>query len=156
MKRWEKLTLALLVALSCILLVGPGLWAQTAGKYYRTERTNTRYVGDTFQTAGSEHAWAYVDVAVTSPTVTISANARRAITVTADANQTGYRLIDGEVGQVVVIRTGAGFNTLRFDDGASQSLGADITLTEGQNDVLALQCINAEGDEWIRLWSSDN
>lgn len=154
--KWQLMTVACLIVATLALLFGPAIWAQTAGKYYRTQSTNTRFTGDVYMTAGAEQAFDFSDAAVTTATTTINVNGKHGILLTTDANVTGLSLVGGELDQVVVIRSGAGTHTMRFDDGASQSLGADVTLTEGQNDVLALQCLNAEGDEWYRLWNSDN
>lgn len=154
--RWEILTLAAMVALAALAFFGPAIWAQTAGKYYRTESRNTAFRGDIWVSGTSEQAFAWNDVTVTSPTTAISVDGKGAIRITTDANMTGYTLTGGENGQVVPITSGAGSNTIRFDDGSSYSLGANVTLTEGQHDVLVLQCVNDDGDEWMALYAHDN
>lgn len=94
---------------------------------------------------------------LTSPTVTFAvvSNEYRAV-LNSDANQTGIYPTGGYLGQLIVIESGAGSNTMRFDDGTSMTLGGNITLTEGQGDILALRCMSADGDEWRREWSADN
>ena len=88
-------------------------------------------------------------VSLTSPTVTMSAANRNLIVLNSDANQTGHVVTGGTLNQVLLIRMGAGSNTARFDDdGTSMALGGNLTLTEGQGDVLGLLCTSADGDEW--------
>lgn len=95
--------------------------------------------------------------ALTSPSVAFSVAGATHISLTADGNLTGVHPTGGEVGQVVVIVTGAGANTLRFDDSAaSMTLGGNITLTEGQFDSLTLLCTSADGDEWTCIATHDN
>lgn len=94
-------------------------------------------------------------VSLTSPTTTFSITGKNYITLTSDANQTGVRPTGGTTGQVVTIRSGSGSNTMRFDDNATTlSLGGNITLTEGQDDVLSL-VVTGSGT-YARLFSSDN
>ena len=95
-------------------------------------------------------------LALTSPTLTFSALNHSHISLTSDANLTGVYPINGVVGQVVNIISGAGSNTIRFDDGTSMTIGANITLTEAQNDVLTLICTDEDGDEWARISNADN
>jgi hypothetical protein len=95
-------------------------------------------------------------VALTSPTVTFSADAKTYITLTSDANQTGIYPTGGSVGQVIFIISGSGSNTMRFDDGAKTHVGSNVTLTEGQYDTLCLICIDPAGDVWSRFPDSDN
>jgi hypothetical protein len=92
-------------------------------------------------------------VELTSPTVTFSGAGKNKITLTSDANLTGVRPTGGTLGQHLLIRTGAGSNTMRLDSGASMTLnGSNLTFTESQNDNVELECTNAEGDEWRLLW----
>lgn len=100
-------------------------------------------------------------VALTSPTVTFSVADKALVTLTADANLTGITPTGGVVGQLVIIRAGAGSNTLRFDDNATTfSLGSNVTLTEGQDDVLGLVCtgVNATSgnNTWASVFARDN
>lgn len=91
---------------------------------------------------------------MTSPTATFSVVGRSVVTLTADANLTGVVPTGGVAGQEVTIISGAGSNTMRFDDGASMNLGGNITLTEAQFDVLTLRSI--DGTNWVRLSNADN
>lgn len=102
------------------------------------------------------------DVSLTSPTVTFAAANKNIITLTSDANQTGIHPTGGTTGQIIYIVSGTGSNTMRFDDDAtSMCIGGNITLTEAQNDVLALRCVTAPASTtgygiWQRWFSSDN
>lgn len=99
----------------------------------------------------------YTAASLTSPTVTIDASTSSYFTVTSDANQTGVTFSGAALGQLIYVRTGAGSNTVRFDDGTSMSLGgSDITFTEGQDDVGCFRCIDADGDEFERVFISNN
>lgn len=96
-------------------------------------------------------------IALTSPTATFSVNSLIGddVSLSADANLTGAYPTDGYVGQIVRIHaaTGAGTNTIRFDDnGSTFSLGGNITLTEGNNDVLTLECRIAKGTNSRSVW----
>jgi len=95
-------------------------------------------------------------VSLTSPTVTFSAAGKNLVVLNSDANQTGIYPTGGTQYQVLSILSGAGSNTMRVDDGTSMTIGANITLTEGQGDVLTLLCTNAEGDEWTAFSAHDN
>jgi hypothetical protein len=94
-------------------------------------------------------------VALTTPTTSFAAANKHFITLTADVNMTGVTITGGTVGQTITIVTGAGSNTIRFDDNASTlSLGANITVTEGQQDSLSLVCT---GDRtWAATAAHDN
>jgi hypothetical protein len=94
-------------------------------------------------------------VSLTSPTTSFSATGKSFVTLNSDANITGITMTDGTTGQVVTIVSGAGSNTMRWDDNTSTlSLGANITLTEGQQDALTLVCT---GDRtWTALSAHDN
>lgn len=99
-------------------------------------------------------------VALTSPTVTFSAADVSYISLTSDANLTGIRPINGTLNQVLMIISGAGSNTLQFDDATSAVLGGNIVLTEAQLDVLSLICTNAgvtgAGSVWAATGAHDN
>lgn len=95
-------------------------------------------------------------VSLTSPTVTFDATGKGYVILQSDANLTGVHPTTGTLGQVLLIRSGAGNNTVRFDDGTSMSIGANVTLTEGQNDVLGLVCTSPDGDEWAAWCAHDN
>lgn len=95
-------------------------------------------------------------VSVTSPTVTIDVTGLGLATINSDANQTGHRLIGGVEGQIVILRTGSGSNTLRFDDATSMSAGGNITMTEGQDDISAWRCKNSSGVDWECIFAHDN
>lgn len=99
----------------------------------------------------------YTATALTSPTVTIDVSASSYYTITTDENQIGITFTGGALGQLVYFRTGAGENTLRLDDGTSMSLGgSDITFTEGHDDVGCLRCVDEDGDEWERVFISND
>lgn len=94
-------------------------------------------------------------VSLTSPTTTISLVGRGYIELNSDANVTGVTFTNGSVGQVVIIVTGAGSNTIRFDDnGVDLALGGNITLTEGQADSLTIICTAT--DKYAAIAAHDN
>jgi len=95
-------------------------------------------------------------VALTSPTVTFSAANKGLITLTSDANLTGIYPTGGTLNQVITIISGTGSNTMRLDDGTSMSIGANVTLTEAQNDAITLLCNEADGDGWLAVSAHDN
>lgn len=96
-------------------------------------------------------------VSLTSPSVEIDASGKRLIVLTSDANQTGAWLSGGVVGQVVTVVTGSGSNTVRFDDGTSVVAGGNITVTEGQRDVIELLCVDGTyGSIWVVTGAHDN
>ena len=95
-------------------------------------------------------------VSVSSPTVTFSAANRRYVTLNSDANTTGWNVSGGTVGQVLTIISGSGSNTMQFDDATSMVIGANITLTETQSDVLTIICIGGDGTVWAGLSAHDN
>lgn len=83
---------------------------------------------------------------LTSPSVAVDLAGVTWMEITSDANQTGLTLSNGVVGQVYLITTGAGSNTIQFDDdGLNLALGGNIVLTEGQADSIILLCY-ATGD----------
>lgn len=137
-----------------VLALASPLIAQTAGKYYRTESRNTRYTGDLY--IGAEVGRAFSAVSLTSPTVTFSVDGMNLITLNSDANQTAAYPTGGELGQVITIVTGSGSNTIRFDDGAKTNVGSNLTVTEGQGDVVTFLCTDAAGDVWVKINGSDN
>lgn len=150
-----KKNLFLLFLIVAVLAVPVGLFAQTAGKYYRTVNQNTRYTADLYLSNTTEVGHGMTSIALTSPTVTFSAENAHAITLTSNADLTGVYPIDGEVGQELLIMTGAGANTIRLDDGSKTNVGSNLTLTEGQGDVVKLLCITAP-DVWVKTSGSDN
>lgn len=117
-----------------------------------------------YRASGSNEVWVSTAVSLTSPTVTFDATNKRFISLTSDANLTGIHPVNGTTGQVISIVSGAGSNTMRFDDDAtSMTIGGNVTLTEAQNDVLALVCIAAPtaGEtngygKWAALYAHDN
>lgn len=106
------------------------------------------------------------NVSLTSPTVTFNANSYKmfeVITLTSDANQTAFHPVGGTAGQTLIFLTGAGSNTIGVtDDATSMTIGGNITLTEGQGDVLALRCVAAPAystsgyGQWTALFAHDN
>ena len=93
---------------------------------------------------------------LTSPTVAFSVTGAYRVKLNSDGNQTGHYPTGGALNQVIQIESGTGSNTMRFDDGTSMAIGANITLTEGQYDVLTLLCISADGDDWVAISAHDN
>lgn len=117
------------------------------------------------QTSTGNYLLTSANVSVTTPTVAFAVPTAGAnyLVLNTDTNQTGCYLTGTAVaeGQVILLRSGAGSNTMRFDDnGTTLALGANITLTEGQDDMLALICTAVQGTNsrpaFARLHSSDN
>ncbi len=109
-------------------------------------------------TAGEFQATA-ASVSLTSPTTSFSAAGKYLVTLTSDANQTGITVTGGDTGQLLTIVSGAGSNTMRFDDNATTlALGGNITLTEGQSDVLTLLCTDGTSghNTWAAVSTHDN
>lgn len=104
--------------------------------------------------AGSKQVYVAAAVLLTSPTTTFSVAGLSRVTLTASTNTTTIVPTDGVAGQEIVIISGAGSNTMRFDDGTDMQIGGNVTLTEGQNDVLALRSL--DGTTWIGLSAHDN
>jgi hypothetical protein len=94
-------------------------------------------------------------VEITSPSQTFSAAGTSFVVLTADENTTGITITGGALWQRLLILSGAGSNTMRFDDATSMSLGADKTLTEAQNDLMELLCLTPDGDEWGLINDAD-
>ena len=94
-------------------------------------------------------------VSLTSPTATFSVNGLSNITLNSDADITGVLPTGAVVGQMITLITGSGSNTMRFDDGTSVTCGGNITLTEGQGDVMTLLCTTAP-NAWVRISNVDN
>ena len=94
-------------------------------------------------------------VSLTSPTTTFSVNGLSNITLNSDADITGVLPTGAVVGQMITLITGSGSNTMRFDDGTSVTCGGNITLTEGQGDVMTLLCTTAP-NAWVRISNVDN
>jgi hypothetical protein len=95
-------------------------------------------------------------ISLTSPTVTFTAANANLVVLTSDADQTGIYPTTGTLYQELRILAGSGSNTMRFDDGTSLTLGGNITLTEGEGDMLTLLCTSADGDEWTAVSAHDN
>ena len=92
-------------------------------------------------------------VSLTSPSTAITVAGSSNVIVNSDANQTGHVPTGGILNQVVTIRTGAGSNTLRFDDnGTTLALGGNITLTETQDDALILLCVEVNAVSGNQRW----
>lgn len=105
--------------------------------------------------AGFAHIRASREVEITSTTLAVTPT-DDLIVLTSDANVTGVTLTGGALNQVVTLITGAGSNTITFNDGANMVLGSNVTMKEGDGDVLTLMCTTADGDKWVRLSSADN
>jgi hypothetical protein len=128
-----------------------------ADPYWKTAgfTSNSKFTKDVW-TVGGQISTLH-SVSLTSPTVAISAAGKTGIVISSNANQTGHKLVGGTLGQRVSIVTGAGSNTLRFDDsGTTMALGSNITLTEGQGDTLELVCTSTTGALWSKTGGSDN
>lgn len=95
-------------------------------------------------------------IEITSGATTMSVADATLVTLSSPINMTGFIPSGGALGQVLILMAGAGNNTIRLDDGTSMTLGGNITLTEGQGDVIGLLCTSEDGDEWIRLFNVDN
>lgn len=184
MKYLKRRWFALSVALFAIACIGGTAFALTAGIRWGKDNANRNFtkkvwmdstldvdgaasLGSTLAVAGATtladlffsgaiKTPTLTSVALTSPTVTFAAGTNKFIDLTANANLTGIYPTGGAVGQILFIHSGAGSNTMRFDDGTSMTIGANTTLTEGQNDWLYLRCTSADGDEWERMASADN
>lgn len=97
------------------------------------------------------------DTALTSPTVAFSVAGKSVVTLNSDANQTGFYPTGGVTGQIVHIVSGAGENTIQFDDnGTTLALGGNIVLTEDQADCLTLLCTSADPQQWTAIGAHDN
>jgi len=107
--------------------------------------------------AGFAHIRASREVEITSPSTTFAVMPTDdLIVLTSDANVTGVTVTGGALNQVVTLITGSGSNTITFNDGANMVLGSNVTMKEGDGDVLTLMCTSADGDKWVRLSSADN
>lgn len=96
-------------------------------------------------------------VEITSPSLVIDASDKGLIVLTSDESITGVTLSGGELYQVVTLVTGAGSNTIRFDDATSLTCGGNITVTEGDSDALTVMCTDATyGTIWTVLSTHDN
>jgi len=154
--KYRKPTIAWVVFL---LLCGGVVFASFQGKMERYYGISTDGSVATLP-AGTTTLGALVltntAVSLTSPTVTFSAAGKQLITLNSDENQTAIVLTGGTMNQIVTIRSGAGSNTMQFDDGTSMTIGGNIVLTEAQNDYLTLQCIGVNGDTWAAVSAHDN
>lgn len=129
----------------------------TSGNVTNSANTTLAYATVTSRTTLNSVVLTNSAASLTSPTTTWAvSNDDCLITLNSDANQTGIYPTGGTLRQVLIIKSGSGSNTMRFDDATSMSLGSNITLTEAQNDVLTLMCVSSDGDEWIRLSNADN
>lgn len=136
-------------------------WPLTT-QYWKIVRGNTQFINDlgvastgTVQFDGIIKVATATAATLTSPAVQFTALGVNEISLTADANLTGINVIGGVVGQIVTVRSGAGANTLQFDDATSMIAGANRVLTEGQNDYLDIECITAP-DIWAVRNFQDN
>jgi len=162
MKNRLFLILALVVfPIGAVVLMGAGLDASKAA--YTMSPTNNRYYDIGLAApygvfTGDLQFNQSTACAITSPSTTfdISEVYTYEIVLTSDGNLTGVYPIGGTLGRRIEIRSGAGSNTMRFDDGTSMTIGANVTLTEAQNDVLCLKCVDADGDEWMSVYAHDN
>lgn len=155
--------------LAVVLIVAAiySLSAQAAAIYQHVNQSNERFLqtvqidGATTQTGAliltGPEVSTFADVSITSPTKTFSAAGRRTVSLTTDANMTGWSVTGGTKGQRLTVISGSGSNTIRFDDnGSTMALGGNITLTEGQDDVLDLVCTNSDGLHWACIGTHDN
>ncbi|HUU57949.1 MAG TPA: hypothetical protein VMZ50_00280 [Phycisphaerae bacterium] len=167
MKTWMKTMLGLVVV---VVLVGLALATPTSGIYWKTLSGNRYFPGQvyidgdttfgtsnvTLPSAGMVKLPTATAATLTSPTVTVSVAGVYRVSLTSDANLTTVVPTGGVVGQVVVLESGAGSNTIQLDDGTSTVLGANVVLTEGQGDVLTLVCTHADGDVWKAVSAHNN
>lgn len=149
-----KMNRLALFAVVVVALTSAAIFAQTAGKYYSHVFDGNALFNGEVHVNGDEVWGSSSSVALTSPTVTwaVPSNARL-VSLTADANLTGIYPTGGSTGQVITVISGAGSNTMRFDDGANTILGANVTLTEGQSDILTLY---NNGSAWVGVSAHDN
>lgn len=143
-------------AIAVLILIGGMAVADFYGDLRRVGIEQDPYSASApgFIIDGSELWGTASSVSLTSPTATWAIpTGARLISLTSDANLTGSYPTGGATGQVITIITGAGSNTIRFDDGANTILGGNITLTEGQSDVLTLY---NNGSAWVGISAHDN
>ena len=149
----NKITLTLAV----LFLVGSFAFAATAGKYWRTSNRNIYQKGDFAWASSCVQELEVGAVDITTPTLTYDFTGLGAATITHDSDVTGASIIGGVENQVVYVFSGAGTNTIQFDDSATTMiLGGDVTITEGQNDCLILRCVNSNGKVWQKIGGNDN
>lgn len=170
MKHTMRNTLLVLLGISAVLLSAATF--DKGGHFARAKITVTNaLVLDSSATAtlpgtttltgtfiqGAAKVLTNTDVSLTSPSVSPSVtSAGELVTLTSDANQTGIIPTGGTLRRVIEFTSGAGSNTMRFDDGTSMTIGANITLTEAQQDSLTLRCTSSDGDEWTAVAAHDN
>jgi hypothetical protein len=90
-------------------------------------------------------------VSITSPSTAIVVTGAYLVTLNSDENLTGLVPTGAVLNQVIELQSGAGSNTMQFDDGTSMTTGANFVITEGQGDSLILRCVNAGGNSWLRV-----
>jgi hypothetical protein len=152
---------AKLIALAVIglILICAIAAAQIANSNYRAQGGLNWVIGGTLTRSGTGYdlVSSRATVAMANPVFTFSVANKGFITLTTDTNCTGVCPTGGIVGQRIQIVSGAGANTMRVDDSASSmTIGGNITLTEGQSDVLVLECTDVDGDEWTCVFNHDN
>ncbi len=127
-----------------------------AADYARVERTNVVHLGNVLF-SGSQ-AMTQSTQALTTGALAVAAAGKDWIVLSADSNYTGITITGGKNGQPLILSSAAtGSNTFRFDDNSNDlALGANITLTESEQDVLTVVCRNDAGTSWTRLYSSGN
>jgi hypothetical protein len=119
--------------------------------------------GKTVSIASLSMGFPHKAVSLTSPIKTINASGLKTftvVTVQVDANLTGALVNHATTGTVLILISGSGSNTLRYDDAAgTMDLGGNITLTEGQGDVLCIECTGMPTtltNNWRRWFNADN
>ena len=142
------------IAVFVFVLCGAIVWLGTTYLQYRDSIANLRVgkltVDETIVSTNATQT-------LTTGSLVVDASAGRWITLTATSTFTGITLTGGTLGSEVILSTGAGSDSIRFDDdGTDLALGANITLTEGTNDVLMLMCTNSAGTTWQRLSEAQN
>lgn len=93
---------------------------------------------------------------ITSPSRVLNLSGLNShVTLTSDENITGASISGGSAGCIYIIKTGAGSNTVRFDDnGTTLGLGGNITVTEGEDDIIGI--IVTGTNTYARIFSADN
>lgn len=147
-------------------ICGPVLLVLVIGAFFGVNAATSKYRGEAYtspyrftsrlEIAGLVNVAEAETLRVGNLTINVS-SASSIIVLNSNANITGVTLVGGVENQIVELVTGTGANTIRLDDnGASLALGANITLTEGQYDVLTVRCYDEDNQFWRAVSAHDN